>query len=119
MHEPILSFEGLDLVVYATAAAAEGHVESYDVAAYSTFDSSGQALRFEADGWNVHLRETGDYQPDRLRDATLATFNAAGVSVPADASLDQLVSMAAQRFSLDQSLTLLGRVGRRLFDRSR
>lgn len=119
VQEPILTFEGLDLIVCATVSEAEGHVEAYDVAVVDAYDAAGQVLRFEVDGWKTSLRATGDHQPERLRAALEATFRAVGVSVPADASLDNLVSEASQRFSVDQSLTFLGRLGRRLFDRSR
>jgi hypothetical protein len=117
VQEPILSFEGLDLFVCSTASEAEDHVESYDVAVYSAFDASGQVLRFEAEGWNVSLRETGDYQPDRLRNALVATFNAAGLSVAADASLDELVAVAAEQFSLGTQLSWVGKIASRLFSR--
>jgi hypothetical protein len=119
VQEPILTFEGLDLIVFTTASEAEGHTDAYDVARVDAYDAAGQVLRFEAEGWGTVLRETGEHQPERLRTAIRATFDAGGVSVPADASLDHLVSVASQRFSVDQSLTFLGRLGRKLFDRSR
>ena len=118
VQEPILTFEGYDLIVFASASDAEGFVEAYDVARTDAFDSAGQVLRFEAAGWGSALRETGEYQPERLRTAIRATFDAVGVSLPADAPLDHLVSVASQRFSVERSLTVLGRIGRWLFDRS-
>lgn len=118
MQEPILTFEGLDLIVHATASDAAGHVESYDVDAVHAFDPVGHVLRFEAEGRNVSLRETGDCQPERLRNELLMTFKAAGVSVAPDTSLDQLIELASERFSADRSLTSLGRLIQRLFFRS-
>jgi hypothetical protein len=103
VQEPILTFEGRDLIVCATASEAEGQVEAYDVASVEAYDSAGQVLRFEADGWRTVLRETGAYQPERLRSAIC---------------VDHLVSMASERFSEENSLTLLGRLGRKLFNRS-
>jgi hypothetical protein len=118
VQEPILTFEGYDLIVFATAAEAEGHTEAYDGERVDAYDSAGQVLRFEAVGWGTALRETGEHQPEELTTRIRATFETVGATVPAHASLDDLVSVASQRFSVDQSLTLLGRLGRKLFDRS-
>jgi hypothetical protein len=100
MQEPILSFEGYDLMVFASVTRAELFVEPYDVAVGDTYDAEGQVLRFEAVGRRTFLRETGEYHPDRLRAAIVGTFDAAGVAVAPDASLDELVRAATQRFSV-------------------
>jgi len=100
MQEPILSFEGQDLMVFATVFRAESFIEPYDVAVVDAYDAEGQVLRFEAVGRRTFLRETGEHHPDRLRAAIVGTFDAAGVAVAPDAPLDELVKTATQRFSV-------------------
>ena len=113
MQLPILSFEGLDLMVFATGDEAEGHVEPPDVDVGRTYDAVGQVLRFGTDGRRVFLHETGEYDADSLRAAILATFEATGVQVAAESPLAALVATATERFAVADQLTWLGRVAAR------
>lgn len=115
MHLPILSFEGLDLMVFATAEEAEGQVEPPDVDVGHTYDAAGQVLSFTTDGRRVFLHETGELDPEALRTAILATFQATGIGAGTDAPLGQLVATAAERFSVANQLTWLGRIAARFF----
>lgn len=100
MREPILTFEGLDLMVFAHVWRAEAQVEPYDINDVDAYDAEGQVLRFQVEGRRTFLEETGEHDPDRLRAAVLATFDATGVAVGPDASLAELVRVASQQFSV-------------------
>ena len=98
MKLPIFSFEGYDLTVFETPEDAESYVEPADVNLGSSYDADGQRILFETDGRITRIRETGELQPDALRESLLATLSQVGASVGPDAELAELKREAEQRF---------------------
>jgi hypothetical protein len=100
MRPPILCFEGLDLMVFESPSRAEAWVEPPDVGVLTSYDADGQLLRFETDGETTRLQETETRDPEALRLALLATFEAVGVAEVGERSVQQLVAVATQQFAV-------------------
>jgi hypothetical protein len=95
---PILAFEGNDLIVFATAASAEGFVEPPDADVRDTYDATGRIMRFKHNGRVTSLVETDEFRPDDLRAALLEVFAVTRVAVNNQAPLDELVAVATRHF---------------------
>ncbi len=98
MELPILAFEGNDLIVFATAASAEGFVEPPDADVRETYDATGRILRFKHNDRVTSLVETDEFRPDDLRAALLEVFAVTQVAANNEAPLDELVAEASRHF---------------------
>lgn len=101
MKPPILLVDGLDLMVFEAAQAAEAFVEPPDVADGAAYDAEGRLLGFETDGRRTFLaeRESEPMHGDELRSALLRSFEAAGIPC-GGLSLPELVSEAVDHFQV-------------------
>ena len=64
----VFVFDGGDLAVFPTVAAAEGGTEVYDIDRFSYFTDDGTVLSAVADKYQVRLTATAERRPDELRD---------------------------------------------------
>jgi hypothetical protein len=104
----IFVFDGGDLSVYPTIAAAAAGSEIYDVSVLSYFGDDGTVLQATVDGYRVWLTPTTERRPDELRERLRAYLEHHAVGFD-PALADDLVSAARALLDVSQETRSLKR----------
>jgi hypothetical protein len=101
MKPPLFIWEPDDLTAFESVAALEAFVEPPDVDAGRAFDATGMLLSVTAEGTRTVVRdaETVASHQDELRTALVTALTGTEGESVRTASLEELVPLAAARFT--------------------
>jgi hypothetical protein len=120
MKPPLFIWEPNDLIAFGSVEALEAFVEPPDVDAGRAFDATGRLLSLTAEGMRTVVRdaEAVASHQDELRTALVTVLTEAEGERVRSASLEELVALAAARFTAPPPPSL-PRVIKRLIGRRR
>jgi hypothetical protein len=99
---PLFIWEPNDLMAFESAEALEAFVEPPDVDAGRAFDATGRLLSVKAEGTRTIVRDAEAVvsHQDELRSALVTALTAKEGESVRPASLEELVALAAARFTV-------------------